>query len=181
VRARAADRKDARLDRFADRKLSLAVDLLLAADRHVDESRVQVASKYSRWELEDAYGPEAVEADTIPPVGETRPVRVAWQALDLVAPGVASAAGELYLATVPIGALAAAWPDPANRRGANEERWPRDWQSANDRWDEARHAFVDAVRRDLGVIPGASAPDAVARLAGGPGSTSAHGAEATSG
>jgi hypothetical protein len=153
IDARALERADAQRDRFADRKLSLAVDLLLAADGHADEARVQVAAKYERWEQEDQYGSEAFEGTPAdyPTVGSTTPVRAAWQSLDLVAPNVTAEAGELYLATVPLGAMAAAWPDPSYPGDGRTERWPVEWRAALDRWTEARHAFVDAVRIDLDV------------------------------
>jgi hypothetical protein len=146
--AREAERQDARLDRFADRKLSLAVDLLVAADHHVDQARVQVAAKLDEWNTEQAYGPLEEPMD-IPEVGPTTPVRHAYLALDLVAPGVADAAGELYRRTLPLGDLAANWADPPE--GDDAKRWVRNWAEANDAWNDARHAFVDAVRRDLGV------------------------------
>jgi hypothetical protein len=150
--AREADRQDARLDRFADRKLSLAVDVLLAADLHSDQSRVQVAAKVERWNIELEHGDDAYDG-TIPPVGSTQPVREAMQALELVAPGIAEPAGDLYRATLPLGSLAARWMD-LERPDAS--RWAEDWADALERWDDARSAFVTAVRADLGVDLGSS-------------------------
>jgi hypothetical protein len=147
-KARDADRRDARLDRFADRKLSLAVDLLLAADLHSDQSRNQVEAKVDRWNFLTEY--EGTYEGTIPDVGPIQPVRDAFQALDLVAPGIAAPAGNLYAATVPLGGLAARWGDHERE---DASRWGQDWAYAVDRWAEARSAFVAAVRADLGVNP----------------------------
>jgi hypothetical protein len=148
-RARDADRRDARLDRFADRKLSLAVDLLLAADLHSDQSRNQVAAKVERWNLQVEYGIDASNV-TIPAVGPTQPVRDAFQALDLVAPGISEPARRFYQATVPLGDLAGRWMD-LEREDAS--RWGVDWARAVDGWADARYDFVAAVRADLGVNP----------------------------
>jgi hypothetical protein len=147
--AREADRQDARLARFAERKLTLAMDLLLAADLHSDQALVQTAAKLDRWQQELDFGP-LEDPGPLPAVGTTQPVRNAFQALDLVAPGIAEAARRLYLATLPLGDLAARWPEPNQD---DDNRWARNWQEANDRWDDARHDFVGAVRADLGVNP----------------------------
>lgn len=153
LEARSIERQDARRDRFADRKLSLAVELLLAADLHADEARTNVAARFDRWRDEDEYGPEAFDGvpTNFPSIGTTTPVRAAWQSLDLVAPNVESQARALYEATVPLGSLAADWSEPGS--GDPAGRWPIDWTTANDRWNEARHAFVAAVRADLNVNP----------------------------
>ncbi len=123
---------------------------MLAADRHSDESDFQVGARLDRWETEVEYGAEAVEGMPIPPVGSTQPVRDAFLALDLVSPGISEPALRLYLATSPLGTLAAAWPDPERD---NDRRWAVEWHEARDKWNDARHDFVDAVRADLGVNP----------------------------
>jgi len=146
---RALDRKDARRARFVDRKVELAAQLLLAADLHADEARRQVGAKVDRWTQDMEYGQEAVEGYNIPTVGPTQPVREAFLALDLVAPAIAGSAGDLYIATVPLGELAGRWPDP---RFDSDQSWSRDWTIALERWDAAREAFVEAVRSDLGVV-----------------------------
>jgi hypothetical protein len=99
-------------------------------------------------------GPEAVSKDPLPLVGSTEPVRVAYLALDIVSPGAAPAAAALYRATVPVGLLAGrwSWPGQENEYG---QKWSKEWAEAIDEWDDARHAFVDAVRADLGVNLGA--------------------------
>ena len=143
-----SDREEARRTRFADRKLALAVDLLLAADLHHLEADQQVASKLERWEVELDFG--LTPDEPLPSVGPTAGVRAAYLALDLVAPAAAVAAGELYEATVPLGRLAAGWMDPLSDQ-ESRRKWAREWSEATARWDDARRNFVDAVRRDLDV------------------------------
>ena len=46
--ARDAERADARRDRFADRKLTLAVDLLLTADEHNRQAHARVVEREQR-------------------------------------------------------------------------------------------------------------------------------------
>jgi hypothetical protein len=146
--SRLADRVEAHQSRFADRKLSLAVELLLAADAHTTEASEQVRVKLEDARVRSEYGVDDTDM-TIPAVGSPDLVRRAYQALDLVSPGTADAARELYLATLPLGQLAARWRDPEG----DDKQWSRDWQRATDRWDDARHGFVDSVRIDLGVSP----------------------------
>jgi hypothetical protein len=145
---RDADREDGRLERFADRKLSLAVDLLLAADGHASTSRDHVAAKAARWAAELEYGPE--NETPLPEIGSAERVRNAFQALDLVAPAVGLTASSLYLATVRLASLAGG----ASAESQSDPDWVREWDAANERWSAARLAFVDAVRRDLGVLVG---------------------------
>lgn len=145
-----ANRQDLRHARFAERKLALAVDLLLAADLHRRESDQQVASKWERFTVELEYGIQDDDRPD-PPVGSTEPVRAAYLALDLVAPAAAPAAANLYLATVPLGALAAIWKDPATGPQDASKDWVRQWGEAIERWNDARQDFVDAVRLDLDV------------------------------
>lgn len=148
--ARDLDRQDARRFQFADRKLALAVDLLVAADVHLREAEQQVATKWERWNIETDFGVDARPTDPLPEVNPSEPVRRAFLALDIVAPMVAPAAGELYEATVPLGSMAASWTEPASHNDYNKE-WSRKWTEARDRWDGARFAFVEAVRNDLGL------------------------------
>jgi len=145
-RERDADREDARRDRFDDRKLLLAVDLLNAADVHATQSRDHVTAKAARWAAELEYAPE--DDAPLPEIGSPEPVRNAYQSLDLVAPAVGLAASSLYLATVRLGSLAAG----ASAEAQSAPDWVREWDASNERWNAARLAFVDAVRRDLGVV-----------------------------
>jgi hypothetical protein len=96
-------------------------DLLLAADLHADQSRVHVAAKADRWFNELEYGP-VENPGPLPDVDSSRPVRNAFQAIDLVAPAVAGAALELYQATLPLGTMSATWPDPTHDADAST-RW----------------------------------------------------------
>lgn len=147
-RARDADRLDARRSRFAERKLVLAVDLLLAADLHRRQADEQLDAKWEHFRIEVEEDGEST--DPIPGVDTTEPVRIAYLSLELVAPDVHAQAEALYLATVPLGTRAAAWPHPGRDSDASN-KWARDWAEASSRWDAARHAFVDAVRADLQV------------------------------
>ena len=148
--ARELDRLDAQRARFADRKFTLAVDLLRAADLHWREAAQFVASRWEDFEQQMEIGCETT--GPFPTIGPTEPVRVAFLALDLVAPGMAPTAGALYEATTPVGSLAAAWREPVGA-GADAKEWARKWAEANERWNDARLSFVDAVRADLGVNP----------------------------
>src|SRR5206468_2956441 len=127
-----------RLDRFADRKLSLAVDLVLAADLHTDQARQQVAAKFERWEVSVEYGSgltdqdgEPYEGPDIPSIGPSQPVRSAFLALELVSPGMTDAAKEFYLATVNVGRLAAGWQSPERDRDRQSDR---EWADADEKW-----------------------------------------------
>lgn len=146
--ARELDRVDAQRARFADRKFTLAIDLLRAADVHWREAAQYVASRWEDFEQRMDFDTE--REGPFPTIGTTEPVRAAFLALDLVAPAMAPTASELYEATVPIGSLAASWREPEGA-SADSKEWSRKWAVTNERWIDARLAFVDAVRADLGV------------------------------
>lgn len=143
-----SDREEARRTRFGDRKLELAVDLLLAADRHRRDAGQHIATRLDRWEADLEVGP-LEWTDPLPDIGSSEPVRTAYLALDIVAPGSAAAAAAFYEATVPLGSLAASWQGPD--RVDDYKKWARDWTEATERWDDVRRDFVDAVRTDIGV------------------------------
>ena len=144
------ERADAAAARFAERRVALAVDLLVAADVHRRQTDGYVAEANDRWQTEQEFGPEAVTDYPMPRIDTTEPVRAAMLALDLVAPAVSEAASELYLATVPLGPLATSAPNLPEDDPAGYRDWLQRRADALDRWDTARWAYVDAVQADLG-------------------------------
>lgn len=151
--ARDAERTDARRDRFADRKLTLAVDLLLAADEHNRQAHARIVAVGDRMKLRLDFGEEAADAIEIPTIGSSELVRQAMLSLELMAPAMAPAAMDLYQATVKLGALSAQTSEHGShdREQRDLVEWPREWIDAESGWNVQRFVFVDAARADLGV------------------------------
>jgi hypothetical protein len=149
--ARAEERRDAGRARYGERKLSLTVDLLLAADVHRREAEAQVNARADRWWLGEVEGEwDASGQIEIPTIGPSEPVRRAAQAIDIVAPLVAPAAEGLYASTVRVGESATHYQDQGTPPG---DKWWDSWKEDLDAWADARARFVEAVREDLGVNP----------------------------
>ena len=140
-----ADRDEARRNRFADQRLTLAVDFLGAADDMVQASQDRVDTIDNAVRLTGENNPDA------PTVPGDRQMRVAYRALEIVAPDVSRRALEVVIAATFLRGEANTWsgfnaPEP----GYREERHER-WRNGQGDWVLARIAFIEGISANLGV------------------------------
>ena len=127
---------------FTSRKQEFYVGLWQAADRLKRE-----CEQHQAWRVDQVNDVPGAE----PKLNDSEPVRQAWKALEILAPGVpATRAQALYQATVSLHEIL--WVDPFDLVGEEAINDPipdAEWHQAIAFWDGIAAAFLDAAAADL--------------------------------